>query len=456
MVASDNQCVHPRELQSVKGGKDLSDKVDIYSDRGKLLASDVDIMELAPTRNNAIKTIVHITKRTAAINLSGIEKALATGKMGGKNRLIPGKEMDLDIVANAENLAERVKELVQVNEGDDTVVEVLGGGKFLKVQVPSTRLESGAEYVSSITASGAAITHAIIDMFDVDIFDACVVKAAVWGSYPQTMGLDGGNVSSILDIPQKDEGLGFTLRNIMANHIAIITQKNAMNAAALSSIFEQCGEFEMGNAIGMFERYLLLGLAYQGFNANNIVYETVKEQGKGGTIGTVVFSIVERAIEDGVISVDKVAPSGYKFYKANDVMLWNAYAAAGTLAATMVNCGAARASQAVSSTLLYFNDMLEKETGLPSCDFGKVQGTAVGFSFFSHSIYGGGGPGIFNGNHIVTRHARGFAVPCVAAASALDAGTQMFTPELTSSLVGTVYGSIPEFRDPITMVAASL
>jgi len=434
----------------------LSDKVDIYSDRGKLLASDVDIRDLAPTRNKAIKTIIHTTKRTAAVNLGGIEKALATGRVGGKNRLIPGKEMKLDIVANAEKLAEMVKELVQVNKGDDTVVEVLTGGKFLKVQVPTARLESGAEYVSSLTATGSAITQAIIDLFDVGLFDACMVKAAVWGSYPQTMGLDGGNVSSILEIPQKDEGLGFTLRNIMANHIAAITQRNAMNAAALSSILEQCGEFEMGNAIGMFERYQLLGLAYQGLNANNIVYETVKEQGKTGTIGTVVHSIVERAIEDRVISVDSTAPSGYKFYKANDVMLWNAYAAAGTLAATMVNVGAARAAQNVASTLLYFNDLLEKETGLPGCDFGKVQGTAVGFSFFSHSIYGGGGPGIFNGNHIVTRHSRGFAIPCVAAAASLDAGTQMFTPELTSTVVGTVYGSIPEFREPIATVAASL
>lgn len=438
-----------------KGGKDLSDKVDIYSDRGKLLASDVDIMELAPTRNKAIRTIIHDTKRTAAVNLGGIEKALANGRIG-KVKKIPGKEMKLDIVANAERLAKRVKELVQVNEGDDTTVEVLAGGKFLKVQVPSARLESGAEYVSSITASAAAITQAIIELFDVGIFDACIVKAAVWGDYPQTIGLNGGNVSSILEIPQKDEGLGFTLRNIMANHIAAITQRNAMNAASLSSILEQCGQFEMGNAIGMFERHQLLGLAYQGLNANNIVYETVKEQGKSGTIGTVVHSIVERALEDGVISVDRVAPSGYKFYKANDVMLWNAYAAAGTLAATMVNCGAARAAQAVSSTLLYFNDLLEKETGLPGCDYGKVQGTAVGFSFFSHSIYGGGGPGVFNGNHIVTRHSRGFAIPCVAAAVALDAGTQMFTPEMTSAVVGTVFGSMPEFREPIKTVAESL
>jgi methyl-coenzyme M reductase beta subunit len=100
----------------------------------------------------------------------------------------------------------------------------------------------------------------------------------------------------------------------------------------------------------------------------------------------------------------------------------------------MVNCGAGRAAQNVSSTILYFNDILEKETGLPGCDMGRAQGTAVGFSFFSHSIYGGGGPGIFNGNHVVTRHSRGFAIPCVCAACSLDAGTQMFTIEKTSHL----------------------
>ena len=110
----------------------------------------------------------------------------------------------------------------------------------------------------------------------------------------------------------------------------------------------------------------------------------------------------------------------------------------------------------MSSTLLYFNDIIEKETALPGCDWGKVMGTAVGFSFFSHSIYGGGGPGVFNGNHVVTRHSRGFAIPCVSAAVALDAGTQMFTPEMTSGLVGNVYGEIKEFREPIVSVAEAV
>jgi methyl-coenzyme M reductase beta subunit len=123
------------------------------------------------------------------------------------------------------------------------------------------------------------------------------------------------------------------------------------------------------------------------------------------------------------------------------------------MAASIVNCGAGRFAQAVSSTLLYFNDLLEHETGLPSADFGRMMGTAVGFSFFSHSIYGGGGPGIFNGNHVVTRHANGVAIPCVVAAAALDAGTQMFSPESTSKIMGETYGQIDVFNKPMHQIA---
>ncbi len=434
----------------------MSDTVDIYDDRGKLLESKVDIMNLAPTRNAAIKKIILDTKRSVAISLGGIQGALASGKMGGKGRQILGRGLNYDIVGNVDAIAASVKKLIQVDEGDDSNVKILKGGKSLLVQVPESRMIAGADYMSATTVGAAAVTQTILDMFKTDMYDAPIVKGAVWGSYPQTMDLMGGNVAGILSIPQNNEGLGFSLRNIMANHVAAITNRSAMNSAALSSIYEQAGIFEMGGAVGMFERHQLLGLACQGLNANNVVYDVVKENGKNGTIGTVIQSIVGRAIEDGVISVDKTAPSGYKFYKANDVPMWNAYAAAGTLAATLVNCGAGRAAQNVSSTLLYFNDILEKETGLPGCDYGKVQGVAVGFSFFSHSIYGGGGPGVFNGNHVVTRHSRGFAIPCVCAAVALDAGTQMFTIESTSGLIGDVFGGIKEFREPIKAVAGAL
>ncbi|KUK43232.1 MAG: coenzyme-B sulfoethylthiotransferase subunit beta [Methanothrix sp.] len=434
----------------------MSDKIDLYSDRGVLLKSDVDLSAVSPLKNAAMKKLINLTKRTVAVNLAGIENALKTGKVGGQGRQIKGRELKYDVVANADALAANVKKLLQVEEGDDTNVQVLGGGKQLLVQIPQARVDVAAEFVVGMTAAAAATTEALIGQFKAGMFDAPMIHAAVWGQYPQTVPMSGGNIASVLNIPQNDEGLGFALRNIMANHIALITKKNAMNAAALSSILEQIGNFEMGNAMGIFERYQMLGLAYQGLNANNMVYDLVKANGKNGTIGTVVHSVVERAIEDKVIKAGEKLPSGFVMYEANDVPKWNAYCAAGTLAATMVNCGALRGAQAVSSTLLYFNDVMEKETALPGCDWGKVMGTAVGFSFFSHSIYGGGGPGVFNGNHVVTRHSRGFAIPCVCAAVALDAGTQMFTPEMTSGLVGAIYGEIKEFREPIVSVAEAV
>jgi methyl-coenzyme M reductase beta subunit len=434
----------------------VSDKIDLYSDRGVLLKSDVDLSAVSPLKNAAMKKLINLTKRTVAVNLAGIENALKTGKVGGQGRQIKGRELKYDVVANANTLAASIKKLLQVEEGDDTNVQVLGGGKQLLVQIPQARVDVAAEFVVGMTAAAAATTEALIGQFKAGMFDAPMIHAAVWGQYPQTVPMSGGNVASVLNIPQNDEGLGFALRNIMANHIALITKKNAMNAAALSSILEQIGNFEMGNAMGIFERYQMLGLAYQGLNANNMVYDLVKANGKTGTIGTVVQSVVERAIADKVIKAGEKLPSGFVMYEAIDVPKWNAYCAAGTLAATMVNCGALRGAQAVSSTLLYFNDVMEKETALPGCDWGKVMGTAVGFSFFSHSIYGGGGPGVFNGNHVVTRHSRGFAIPCVCAAVALDAGTQMFTPEMTSGLVGAIYGEIKEFREPIISVAEAV
>jgi methyl-coenzyme M reductase beta subunit len=434
----------------------VSDKIDLYSDRGVLLKSDVDLKAVSPLKNAAMKKLINLTKRTVAVNLAGIEGGFKKGKVGGQGREIKGRTLNYDVVANAPAIADKIKALLQVEAGDDTNVQVLGGGKQLLVQVPTARVDVASEFVVGMTAAAAATVEALIQQFKATLAEAPMVHATVWGQYPQTVGMNGGNVASVLNIPQNDEGLGFALRNIMANHLAVITKRNAMNSAALAAIFEQIGEFEMGNAMGIFERHQLMGLAFQGLNANNMVYDLVKTNGKTGTIGTVVHSVVERALEDKVIKAGKKFPSGFTMYEANDVSKWNAYCAAGTLAATMVNCGALRGAQAVSSTLLYFNDIIEKETALPGTDFGRVMGTAVGFSFFSHSIYGGGGPGVFNGNHVVTRHSRGFAIPCVAAAVALDAGTQMFTPEMTSGLVGAIYGEIKEFREPIVSVAEAV
>jgi methyl-coenzyme M reductase beta subunit len=426
-----------------------TETIDLYDDDGKLLKSDVTLEKISPLVNPATKKIIDSVKRNIAVNLGKVEDGLKAGKVGGGT--IKGRELDLDISGNKDAIVAKIKEMVDV-EGGDTTVREYSGGKLLLVEVPKARIEAASTYDAAITSVASATTYALIDQFNIGAYDGSMVKAAIWGGYPHTMDLSGANVSSVLAIPQNNEGLGYALRNIPVNHVVMMTNRNAMQGAALSSTLEQAGEFEMGAAIGPFERAQLLAYAYQGLNANNLVYDLVKANGTTGTIGTTVQSLVERALEDGVIAPGK--KGGYfQYYDTKDPMLWNAYASAGTMAATMVNCGAGRFAQAVSSTLLYFNDLIEHETGLPGCDYGRVMGVAVGFSFFSHSIYGGGGPGIFNGNHVVTRHAAGVAIPCVVAAAALDAGTQMFSPEGTSKIFGETYGQIDVFAKPIQEIA---
>jgi len=427
--------------------------IDLYDDEGKLLKSGVTLDKVSPCVNKGAARILDLTKRTVAINLGGIDDQLKTGKVGGKGNQVLGRVINTNCVKDCDVLSAKIKEMVSVYDGDDTKITKVGGGKMLLVECPSSRIAAAATYDVASTVAAAAATQAVIDQYKVGMFEASMVKAAVWGTYPQTMDMAGGNVISVLAIPQNSEGLGYALRNVPANHVAMMTHRNAIQAAALSSTYEQAGEFEMGMAVGPFERAQLLLYAYQGLNANNLTYSLVKENGKTGTIGTVVQSLVEKAIEDKVIKPGKKGKSGYVFFDTKDPMLWNGYCAAGTLAATMVNCGAMRGAQAVSSTLLYFNDLIEHETGLPSCDFGRVMGVAVGFSFFSHSIYGGGGPGGFSGNHIVTRHAAGVGIPCVVAACALDAGTQMFGPEQTSKVYQDTFGQLDEFKKPMQVIA---
>ena len=428
------------------------DVIDLYDDYGKRIAKDVPLEAISPLRNKAIQKIASLTKRTIAVNLAGIEKALATGQIGGSK--IAGKEIEVPLVKDAKKLADDIKAMVQVTEGDDTVVEVKNDGKLIVVIVPEDRLNAGVEYTTGFTAVAAAITEAIIDRYKVPMYKANMVKGAVWGQYPQTVNFAGSNIKTILEVPQMNEGAGFALRNIMSNHVVALVQRNAKQGAALSSLFETCAAYETGDAIGPFERQHLLSLAYQGLNANNLVYSLVKKNGKTGTVGTVVESLMERAIDDGVIRVKETLPSGYNVYTTDDLPKWNAYAAAGEVAAVMVNVGAARAAQGVPSTVLYYNDLLEHESALPGVDYGRAEGVGVGMSFFSHSIYGGGGPGLFHGNHVVTRLAKGTLIPAVTAGNCLDGGTQTFSAEATSGLFKDVFGGMPEFNTPMQFVGA--
>ncbi|MHC1623897.1 MAG: coenzyme-B sulfoethylthiotransferase subunit beta [Candidatus Methanospirareceae archaeon] len=429
---------------------EMEDKIDLYDDRGNVLVSDVPLDAISPLKNPAIKKIVNLTMRTGAIDLAKLETKIKTGAIGGRGMIIRGVGRNVEILDNAEEIRKEVEDILRVEEGDDTKVELLSGGKRMLTQTPTARIM--CDYSAGLTAAMGALTHAIIDVCNVDMWDASYVKAAVWGMYPQDPDTADGAVKMLVDIPIKNEGPGFALRNIPVNHLAATVGKRAVQGAALTMILEEAAQFEMGNAMGPFERGRLLDLAYEGLNANNLLYGLIKDNGKG-TLADVVYDLVEKAKADGVLKEKKKMPSGFIVYDSDDMQLWNAYASAGMLAAVCVNCGAMRAGQAVPGNICYYNSLLEHETGMPGVDFGMAQGASVSSSFFSHSIYGGGGPGVFYGNHIVTRHAKGQFIPCFCAAMCLDADTMYFIPARTSALYGEVLGAIPEFARPLKAVA---
>ena len=255
------------------------DKIDLYGVDGKLLEEQVPLEAISPEVNPTIINIIREIKRSVAINLAGLEKSLANAAYGGKSNFVPGRELDVDIVDNADAIADKIRKMLQVSEDDNTSVEVLNNGKQLLVQVPSVRLETAGDYSVAPLATGAALVQSVLDTFDINKFHASEIKTAAMGGYPHNVKL-GGALTTLLGQTTHLEGLGYSLRNIGVNHLVAITKKNTLNAVALASILEQSATFEMGDAIGAFERGHLLGLAYQGLNANNMVYDLVKENGK--------------------------------------------------------------------------------------------------------------------------------------------------------------------------------
>ncbi|MEM4425831.1 MAG: hypothetical protein QW335_07615, partial [Candidatus Nezhaarchaeales archaeon] len=58
------------------------DKIDLYDDRGNLIDTKVPLDAVSPLLNPAIKKIISIIKRAIAVDLRGLERALATGAVG--------------------------------------------------------------------------------------------------------------------------------------------------------------------------------------------------------------------------------------------------------------------------------------------------------------------------------------------------------------------------------------
>ncbi|MFX0132579.1 MAG: methyl-coenzyme M reductase subunit beta [Candidatus Hodarchaeota archaeon] len=450
------------------------DIFDLYSDTGECLAEDVPLEAISPMYNKQVQKILDIFRRTAFIDLEKVQNMFSRGRAGHTTSVRQDEvqmrqySRKLPIVHQAKEIAEKMEEIINIKslEGNgekDTEIKLFNNNKNMLVRMSKQRMRLATSRAPVFTITGLAFAQALSEIFDITPEtdpDACAfLKNIVFGRYPQTVTFQPGNpVSGFLNPPQQEEGIGLGYRGITINHIVALANRRTFDAVALTSVLEQGCQFETGNALGWYERYNLLGFAYQGLNADCMVLDLIENNGDG-TVGTVIHSLMKRALEDGVVEPrgDKfpdVQTGGYKLYKTPDFPLWNGYACAGLLAACMVNVGASRAAQCVSAVLAGFGDMLTFESGgLPDPDCGRVMGTGLGFCFYTHSIYGGAGPGAFPMDHVLVKHTSGFFTPCVAAAMCLDAGTQIFGPEATSKGFFTIREQFEDFKDPLIKIA---
>ena len=109
--------------------KIYDDILDLYGPDGKILEESVALESISPLKNSAIQEMIYDIKRSCAVNLAGIENGLKNAAMGGKATYIPGRELDLDIVENADLIADKIRKILRVNDEDDTVVELINDGQ---------------------------------------------------------------------------------------------------------------------------------------------------------------------------------------------------------------------------------------------------------------------------------------------------------------------------------------
>ncbi len=460
-------------VKSSTGGELMKypDTIDIYSDSGALLGEKIPLEALSPLYNPYIKELLQIIKGTVFIDLAHLEKMLQSGQVGYMTSLRQDEvktmhQLNIDLLGNVQAIADAMEKQLKVYNfngyEDDTAVKLFNDDQVLMIRIPTLRQNVATSRDVIYTNAGLILAQILSEMYNITPEsnpDGCgLIKTALFGRYPQFQQFNPGNpLFGFLKPSVELEGIGRGYQAVLINHMVALANKRTLDAVALATIFEQGAQFEMGNAVGWYERYNLLGMVYQGFNANNLVFELVKEN-QEGTVGSVIKSLMEHALGDKVIrqrgeKYPDILFSGYKVYTTDDPSMWNAYNCAGLLAAVIVNIGASRAAQGISAVLSAFGDLLIFESGgLPDPDFGRIMGTGLGFAFYTHSIYGGAGPGAFQMDHVLVRHTSGFLTPCVAAGMCLDSGTQIFNPQATSSLFFKIRDVLPIFKNPLQKI----
>ncbi|MHA1299811.1 MAG: coenzyme-B sulfoethylthiotransferase subunit beta [Candidatus Helarchaeota archaeon] len=442
------------------------DKIDIYDDEGNCLAEDLPIEALSPLNNSYMLEILDFVKSTAFIDLKKLETIIHSGKVGYTSEenateiQMPWYSRDWAVYDNAEIIAEKIQSKLQVSDSDDSIINFLPGNDVIIVRIPKKRMAASSSRNNAYTIAGVALMQAISEVFDVTPQtdpDGCgLIKNAVFGRYPQTISFPPNNaLTCLLRPPQTEEGMGLGYKTVNLTDLVALTNKRTFDAITLSTILEQAAQFEMGNAIGWFERYHLLGLAYQGLNGDNLLYDLIKEN-REGRVGDVVKSLMQFAFEDKIIKYyGRRYPakffSEYRLIKANDFARWNAYMVTALLAACIVNVGASRAAQSVSAAIIGFSDLLNFESGFdPDC--GRVIGSALGLNMSTHSEIGTGDICTLSMDNEYLRNTS-FISPCLAAALCLDSGTQLKKPDVSSSMYFRMKEVVPLFDEPLKKVA---
>jgi methyl-coenzyme M reductase beta subunit len=441
------------------------DKIDIFDDLGNNLIEDLPIETISPLINPFMLRILDFFKRTAFVNLRKLEFMLQKGTIGYTSSMkqdeiqMPCYTRPWEIMENAEALIDIIRKKIQVNNEDDSNVTLLPGNEVIMIQLPKSRIYAAAGRDSALSVAGVSTLQALSEILDITPLtdpDGCnILKSVLFGRYPQSKTFPPRNpLFTLLTPGHLQEGLGAGFRGIKVNHIVALTQKRTFDAIILSTILEQAAQVEMGNTVGWFERYNLLAMAYQSFNADRILLDLLEEN-KKGTVGDVVKSLVRIGREDDIIKPKKRSYpyklfSGYRIYSVKDYDLWNAYSCAGLLAAVLVNCGASRSAQSVSSAITSFCDLLMFEAGgLPDPDCGRVMGTGLGLSHYNHDIFSAGGTGLLSLDDTLVKNNSGFVAPCLAAAMCLDSGTQLYRPEVTSEIFFKIREADPIFQGPL-------
>jgi len=440
------------------------DTVDIYNDLSKCIAEDVPIEAFSPAYNPYIQKILDLFKRTAFINLPKLQNCIKEGKAGWETAMgqdeckMPWYGKDLPIMDHADEIANGIRDKIKIR-GEDEEDMVQLTEDTIVVKMPKKVMDISASRDPVYTWVMVSLAQTLAEVFGIDpikdLNTTNLIKAVIFGRYPQSTTFPpGAPVSSFLKPSNTIDGLGCIYSGITVNHLVALSNKRTMDGLALATILEQAAQWEMGNSIGWYERYCLLGNAYEGYNANSMVLDLVKEN-RSGNVADVVYDVVKKALNDGVIKVKNKAASGYRFYATNDFPKYNAYELAGTAAGVILNCGAMRAGQAASAIIAYIHDLFMYETGgLPDADAGRLQGTGIGFAFYTHSIYGGAGPGAYTFDHVILRGS-GFIQPLIVAGMCLDSGTQLFSPEMTSGAFFKIRERFPIFQDVLQKVGES-